>query len=101
MSLICTDLSEQKFNWDNTHLIQGDQKSLLHYKNTQKYFKQFQTLTMITYLELGITDGVDVSLVSHWRVNKCLETDGGKTLNIAYNFLCFNPLAYTNGCEPV
>jgi hypothetical protein len=33
-------------------------------KNTQKYLKQFQSLTMITYLELGITDGVSVSLVS-------------------------------------
>jgi hypothetical protein len=31
-------------------------------KNTQKYFKQFQSLTMITYLELGITDGVGASL---------------------------------------
>jgi hypothetical protein len=30
----------------------------------QKYFKQFQSLTMITYLELGITNGVSVSLVS-------------------------------------
>jgi hypothetical protein len=35
-------------------------------KYTQKYFKQFQSLTMITYLELGITDGVSVSLVSPW-----------------------------------
>jgi hypothetical protein len=26
---------------------------------------------MVTYLELGITDGVSVN------VNKCLETDGG------------------------
>jgi hypothetical protein len=39
-------------------------------KNPQKYFKQFQSLTMITYLELGITDGVSASLVSmsgDWR----------------------------------
>jgi hypothetical protein len=35
-------------------------------KNTKKYFKQFQSLTMVTYLELGITDGVNVSLVSPW-----------------------------------
>jgi hypothetical protein len=46
-------------------------------KNTQKYFKQSQSLTMITSLELGITDGVSVNLVSPWRVNKCLETGGG------------------------
>jgi hypothetical protein len=31
---------------------------------TVKNFKQFQSLTMITYLELRITDGVSVSLVS-------------------------------------
>jgi hypothetical protein len=35
-------------------------------KNTQKYFKQFQSLVMITKLELGIIDGVSVSLVSPW-----------------------------------
>jgi hypothetical protein len=29
-------------------------------KNIQIYFKQFQSLTVITYLELGITDGVSV-----------------------------------------
>jgi hypothetical protein len=29
----------------------------------QKNFKPFQSLTMIMYLELGITDGVSVSLV--------------------------------------
>jgi hypothetical protein len=45
-------------------------------KNTQKCFKQFQSLIMITYLELGITDGVSVSLVSPWRDNKRLETGG-------------------------
>jgi hypothetical protein len=32
---------------------------------------------MITYLELAITDGVSVSLVPPWRVNKYLETGGG------------------------
>jgi hypothetical protein len=38
-------------------------------KNTQKYFIPFQSLTMITYLELGITSGVSVSLVARrpWR----------------------------------
>jgi hypothetical protein len=35
-------------------------------KTPQKYFKQFQSLTMITYLELGIADGVSVSLVAPW-----------------------------------
>jgi hypothetical protein len=59
--------------------IQGDQQVSVHLmitvqKNEQKYFKQFQSLTMITWLELGITDGVSVSLVSPWRVNKCLQT---------------------------
>jgi hypothetical protein len=37
-----------------------------HSKNAQKYFKLFQSLTMITYFELGILDGVSVSLVSPW-----------------------------------
>jgi hypothetical protein len=37
----------------------------------QKYFKQFQSLAMITYLELGVTDGVSVG------VNICLETGEG------------------------
>jgi hypothetical protein len=44
----------------------------------QKYCKQFQSLTMITKLELGVTDGVSVSLVSPWCVNKCMETGGGQ-----------------------
>jgi hypothetical protein len=57
----------------------------LQYKNTQKYFKQFQSLTMITLLELGITDSVSVSLVSInvWRL-------AGDTLNITCNFLYCN-----------
>jgi hypothetical protein len=65
-----------------TQEVQVDQKVSVHLmitvqKNTQEYFKQFQSLTMITQLELGITDGVSVSLVSVRRVNKCLETGGG------------------------
>jgi hypothetical protein len=54
-------------------VLQGDQKVCAlddhSTRNTQKYFKQFQSLTMITQLELGITDGVSVSLVSPlpWR----------------------------------
>jgi hypothetical protein len=45
----------------------------------QKYFKQFQSFTMITQLELGITDGDSVSLVSInvWWL-------AGDTLNITY-----------------
>jgi hypothetical protein len=38
----------------------------LRYKKTQKYFKQFQSLTMITYLELVISDVFIVSIVSPW-----------------------------------
>jgi hypothetical protein len=53
--------------WD----MQGDQKVSVHLmitvqKKMQKYFKQFQSLTKITKLELGITDGISVSLVSPW-----------------------------------
>jgi hypothetical protein len=44
---------------------------------TQKYIKQFQLLTVLTYLGLGITDGTSVGLVSLWRVNNSLETGGG------------------------
>jgi hypothetical protein len=50
------------------------------------YFKQFQSLTMITYLALGITDGISVNLVSInvWRL-------AGDTLNITCNFLyCYH-----------
>jgi hypothetical protein len=51
-------------------VVQGDQKVSMHLmitvQNTQKYFKQFQSLTVITCLELGMTDGVSVSLVSPW-----------------------------------
>jgi hypothetical protein len=51
-------------------LIEGDQKVsvqlIITVQNKQTYFKQFQLLTMITYFELGITDGVSVSLVSPW-----------------------------------
>jgi hypothetical protein len=53
-----------------TYMCTGWSKVSVHlmikYKNTKKYFKQFQWLTMITYLELGIKDGVSVSLVSPW-----------------------------------
>jgi hypothetical protein len=38
-------------------------------KDMQKYIKELQSLTMITYFELGIADGVSVSLVSNvWRL---------------------------------
>jgi hypothetical protein len=35
-------------------------------KSTPIYFKHFKLLNMITYLELSITDGVSLSLVSLW-----------------------------------
>jgi hypothetical protein len=47
--------------WQSKRVCAPDDYST---KNTQNYFKQFQALTMITYLELGITYGVSVSLVS-------------------------------------
>jgi hypothetical protein len=50
--------------------IQGDQKVsvrlMIIVQEHEKYFKQFQSLTMISLLELGIIDGVSVSLVSPW-----------------------------------
>jgi hypothetical protein len=54
-------------------------------KNEQKYFKQLQTLTMILYLELRITDSDSVSLVliHVWR-------RAGDTLNITCNLLYCN-----------
>jgi hypothetical protein len=62
----------------------------LQYKNTKKYFKRFQSLTMITWLELGITDGVGVSLCppgpGWWAVWRL----AGDNLNITCNFLYCN-----------
>jgi hypothetical protein len=48
-------------------------------KNMQKYFKQFQSLTMVMWLELGITDAMQNTVFENTvqRVNKCLETSGG------------------------
>jgi hypothetical protein len=44
-------------------------------KHTQKYFKHFQSLILIPWLELGITDGVSVSLVTFCIVIfSCTET---------------------------
>jgi hypothetical protein len=72
--------------------IQGDKKVSVHLmitaqkkKKTQKYFEQFQSLTMIMWLELGIIDGVSVNLVSInvWRL-------AGDTVNITCNFLYCN-----------
>jgi hypothetical protein len=62
-------------------------------KNTQKYFKQFQSLIMITWLELWITDGV-----IYWRrssriwygVSINVWRLAGGTLNITCKFLCYN-----------
>jgi hypothetical protein len=65
---LTTHVDIQSFNALGASHIQGDQKVSVHLmitvQNTQKYFKQFQSLTMTTYLELGVTDGVRVSLVS-------------------------------------
>jgi hypothetical protein len=52
-------------------IIQGNQKVSVHLiitvqKKHAKYFKHFQSLTTIKWLELGVTDGVSVSLVSPW-----------------------------------
>jgi hypothetical protein len=70
------------------YIVQSDHLCtwwLQYKKNMKKCFKQFQSLTMITYLELGITDGVSVSLVSInvWRL-------AWDTLNITCNFLYCN-----------
>jgi hypothetical protein len=57
-------------------VIQGDQKVSVYLmitvqKKHAKCFKQFHSITMITQLELLITDGVSVSLVvimsGDWR----------------------------------
>jgi uncharacterized protein YerC len=60
-----------------TVIVQGDPKVSVHLmiigqKSTQKYFKQFQSLTKTKQLELGITKN------TFRRVNKCLETGGGQ-----------------------
>jgi hypothetical protein len=67
--LITTATTLQIFYNKNVHT--GWSKSLCapddySTKNMQKYFKQFQALTMIMYFELGITDGISASLVSPW-----------------------------------
>jgi hypothetical protein len=58
----------------------------LRYKKYARiFYKQFKSLTMITQLELVMTDGVSVSLVSInvWRLAR-------NTLNITCNFLYCN-----------
>jgi hypothetical protein len=67
-------------------------------KNTQKYFKQFQSLTMITYLESGIADGVSVSLVSPWpwRSSAKQSDRAGDNLNVVFNFLYCNHQVHRN-----
>jgi hypothetical protein len=57
-------------------------------KNMQKYFKQFQSLTMTTWLELGLTDGVSVSIYV-WIL-------AGDALNITCNFLYCNRQVQTD-----
>jgi len=48
--------------WSKSLCAPDDYSTKKHAK--MQYFKQFQSPTMITKLELGITDGVSVSLVS-------------------------------------
>jgi hypothetical protein len=62
-------------------------------KNVQKYFKQFQSLTMaiaeyIRNVDRAILNTDFENTVR--RVNKCLETGRGDTLNITCNFLYCN-----------
>jgi hypothetical protein len=65
-----TQLGRYRDRWRDYKIMQGDQNVSVHLmitvQTTQKYFKQFQSITMITQLELGITDGVSVRLVSPW-----------------------------------
>jgi hypothetical protein len=59
-------------------------------KNKQKYFKQFQSLTMVMWLELGVTDAMQNTVFENTvqLVNKCLETGGDTSDNC--NFLYCN-----------
>jgi hypothetical protein len=54
-------------------------------KNIYMHFKQFQSLTMISQIELGTKDGSSVSLIS---INVCRLV--GDTLKITRNFLYWN-----------
>jgi hypothetical protein len=72
--------------------IQGDQKVSVYLMikvKTRKNVSKVQSLTIITYLELGIKDGGSVSLMSInvWRL-------AGETLNITCHFLCCNHQAH-------
>ena len=53
----------------------------LQYKRHAKirYFKQFQLPTMITQFELGITDGVSVSLLPHGPGGRLPSSEARKT----------------------
>jgi hypothetical protein len=71
-------------------VIQGDQKVSVHLMITvqetlKKFLNSFNHLPMITQLQLGITDGVSMSLVpiNVWRL-------AGETMNFTCNFLCCN-----------
>jgi hypothetical protein len=85
--------------WHNIPELQGDQKSLCSWwlQCIQKYFKHFQSLTMITELKLRIGTtvlywtrssrtqfGVSINV---WRL-------AGDTLNITCNFLYCNHQVY-------
>jgi hypothetical protein len=68
---------------------------MIRVQNAQKYFERFQSLTVITQLELGITDGVSVGLVSInvWRLV-------GDSLNITCNFLYSNQQEHRDLLKP-
>jgi hypothetical protein len=66
----------------------------LQHKKTQRSFKKFQSLTVITELESGITDDVSVGLVPPWPSKTQFGVSinvwrlAGDSLNITGNFLC-------------
>jgi hypothetical protein len=68
-------------------------------KTRKKHFKPFQSLTMITYLGFGITDGVlywTRSSRTQFSVSINVWRLAGDTLNINWNFLYCNHQVHTN-----
>jgi hypothetical protein len=55
----------------------------------QNYFKQFQSLTMITLLELGITDSVNVSLVAPWPWRSAAKQSDWATKDVCCDYNTF------------
>jgi hypothetical protein len=76
-------------------VIQSDEKVSVYLMITvnrtrKNIFKHFQSLIMITWLGLAITDGVSVSLVSEFGVSLNVWMQAGDTSNITFNFLYCN-----------